>query len=108
MDRAIQFYIEHYVIGLPDEPKVGQELQGRPWVHSAVTREIMAAVGLASLSNINGDKKFSTLSKQHYGRALHNISSSIMARHVPELDLDVILRAVVMMAMYEVSTVPQF
>ncbi|VBB86686.1 Putative protein of unknown function [Podospora comata] len=102
VDRAIQFYIEHYVIGLPDEPKVGQELQGRPWVHSAVTREIMAAVGLASLSNINGDKKLSTLSKQHYGRALHNISSSIMARHVPELDLDVILRAVVMMAMYEV------
>ncbi|KAK0674247.1 hypothetical protein QBC41DRAFT_309674 [Cercophora samala] len=101
VDRAIQFYIEHYVIGLPDEPKVGQELQGRPWVHSAITREIMAAVGLASLSNIRGDKKLSTISKQHYGRALQNISSSIMAKHVPELDLDLILRAVVMMAMYE-------
>ncbi|KAK4204442.1 hypothetical protein QBC40DRAFT_272857 [Triangularia verruculosa] len=101
-DRAIQFYIEHYVIGLPDEPKVGQELQGRRWVHSPATREIMAAVGLASLSNINGDKQLSTLSKQHYGRALQSISSSIMAKHVPEIDLDVILRTVIMMAMYEV------
>ncbi|KAK4177356.1 hypothetical protein QBC36DRAFT_135188 [Triangularia setosa] len=102
VDKAIQFYIEHYVIGLPDEPKVGQELQGKVWVHSPATREIMAAVGLASLSNITGDKEMSTLSKQHYGRALQNISTSIMAKHVPELDLDVILRAVVMMAMYEV------
>ncbi|KAK0732846.1 hypothetical protein B0T21DRAFT_385030 [Apiosordaria backusii] len=102
VDKAIQFYIEHYVIGLPDEPKVGQELQGKVWVHSPATREIMAAVGLASLSNITGDKTMSTLSKQHYGRALQRISTSIMAKHVPELDLDVILRAVVMMAMYEV------
>jgi hypothetical protein len=102
VDKAIQFYIEHYVIGLPDEARVGQELQGVRWLHAPSTREIMAAVGMAGLSNLTGDRQLSTRAKQHYGLALQNITSSI--RDMAGLDLEVVLRAVVMMAMYEVSS----
>ncbi|KAK3997350.1 hypothetical protein QBC44DRAFT_93408 [Cladorrhinum sp. PSN332] len=102
VDKAIQFYIEHYVIGLPDEPRAGQELRGLQWVHAPATRNIMAAVGLAGLANINGDKEMDTLAGQHYGLALQKMSTSITGKDVSGLDLEVILRAVVMMAMFEV------
>ncbi len=61
----------------------------------------MAAVGLAGLSNLTGDKDMNMLAKHHYGLALQNVSSSI--QNVAALDLEIIMRAVVMMAMYEVS-----
>ena len=103
VDRAIQFYLEHYVIGLPDEPRAGHELQGLQWVHAPATRNIMAAVGLAGLSNLNGDKDMDTLARQYYGSALQTISSSVASRNLSGLDMEVVLRAVVMMAMFEVS-----
>ena len=102
-DKAVQFYLEHYVIGLPDEAKSGQELQGMRWVHSSLTRNIMAAVGLAGLSNLTGDKETNTLAKHHYGLALQNIASTV--RNMSgEVDLDLTMRAVIMMAIYEVSS----
>lgn len=101
VDRAVQFYLQHYIIGLPDEPKAGQELQGARWIHSRQTRDIMAAVGLAGMSNLTGDKETNTLAKQHYGLALQNMAASM--RNMAGVDLDLILRIVVMLAMYEVS-----
>ncbi|KAK3295677.1 uncharacterized protein B0H64DRAFT_322315 [Chaetomium fimeti] len=100
VDKGIQFYIEHYIIGLPDEPRAGHELRGIKWVHSRATRDIIAAVGLAGLSNLTGDKEMNTLSKHHYGLALHNMASSV--RDMGSIELDLIMRTVVMMAMYEV------
>ncbi|KAK4031917.1 hypothetical protein C8A01DRAFT_20939 [Parachaetomium inaequale] len=100
VDKAIQFYVEHYVLGLPDEPRAGHELRGIKWVHSRETRDIMAAVGMASLSNLTGDKEMNTLAKHHYGLALQNMASSV--RNMASVDIDLVLRAVVMMAMYEV------
>ena len=101
VDKGIQFYIEHYVIGLPDEPRAGHELQGIKWFHSRATRDIIAAVGMAGLSNLTGDKEMGALSRYHYGLALHNVASSV--RGPESLELDLIMRIVVMMAMYEVS-----
>jgi hypothetical protein len=103
VDKAIQFYVEHYVLGLPDEPREGHELREIRWVHSRETRDIMAAVGMASLSNLTGDKEMNTLAKHHYGLALQTMASSV--RNMASVDLDLVLRAVVMMAMYEVSFV---
>ncbi|KAH6636274.1 hypothetical protein F5144DRAFT_601032 [Chaetomium tenue] len=100
VEKGIQFYLEHYVIGLPDEPRAGHELQGVKWFHSRATRDIIAAVGLAGLSNLTGDKELSTLSRYHYGLALRNVSSSV--RDPKSLELDLVMRTVVMMAMYEV------
>ncbi|KAL2171112.1 hypothetical protein VTG60DRAFT_3803 [Thermothelomyces hinnuleus] len=98
-DKAIHFYIEHYVVGLPDEPRAIHELQGVRWVHSRETRDIMAAVGLAGMSNLSGDKELNTLAKHHYGLALQNMASYV--RDLGNLDIDIVLRIVVMMAMYE-------
>ncbi|KAK4106270.1 hypothetical protein N658DRAFT_13257 [Parathielavia hyrcaniae] len=100
-DKAIQFYLEHYVLGLPDEPRAGQELQGARWVHSPKIRDIMAAVGLTGLSNLTGDKEMNTLSRHHYGLALRTMASSM--GNIAGLDLELVLRSVVMMAMYEVT-----
>ncbi|KAK1828465.1 white-opaque regulator 1 [Podospora conica] len=99
VDRAVQFYLEHFVIGLPDEAKIGQELRGEEWVFSPVTREIMAAVGFASLSNLSGDKDMMVLARQQYGSALKTTASSLANPH--EIDLEVSVRAVVMMGMFE-------
>jgi hypothetical protein len=101
VERAKQFYLQHYVIGLPDEARSGQELQGMNWLHSNLTQDIMAAVGLAGLSNLTGDKETNTLAKHHYGLALQTMSS--LVRNMAGVELDLILRAVVMLAMYEVS-----
>ncbi|KAJ4304179.1 hypothetical protein N0V88_001791 [Collariella sp. IMI 366227] len=100
-DKAIHFYIEHFVIGLPDEPKVSHELRDSKWVHSRETRDIMAAIGLAGLANLTGDKEMNTLSKHHYGLALSHMAGAI--RNPGSFDVELILRATVMMAMYEVT-----
>ncbi len=62
----------------------------------------MAAVGLAGLSNLTGDKGANTLAKHHYGLALQHIASTVRSLS-GDVDLDVTMRAVVMMAIYEVS-----
>ncbi|KAL1843698.1 hypothetical protein VTJ49DRAFT_398 [Mycothermus thermophilus] len=101
VDKAIRFYIERYIIGLPDEPRTAKDLQGIRWIHSREMRNIMAAVGLAAMSNLSGDKAMNTLAKQHYGQVLQNIASSM--KNIAALDLEVVLRAVVIMAVYEVT-----
>ncbi|KAL2270292.1 hypothetical protein VTJ83DRAFT_2476 [Remersonia thermophila] len=100
-DKAIRFYIQNYIIGLPDEPRTAKDLQGTRWLHSREMRNIMAAVGLAAMSNLSGDKAMNTLAKQHYGQVLQTIASSM--RNIATVDLDVVLRAVIIMAVYEVT-----
>ncbi|KAK0722800.1 hypothetical protein B0T26DRAFT_234306 [Lasiosphaeria miniovina] len=100
IDKAVQFYIERYVIGLPDEPKVGQELQGKKWAHTPEVRDIMAAVGLASMSNLTGNKELYILAREQYGLALRHMALSIRNSR-GALDLEVAMRMVVMLALFE-------
>ncbi|KAK0711451.1 hypothetical protein B0H67DRAFT_555429 [Lasiosphaeris hirsuta] len=100
IDRAIQFYLEHYVVGLPDEAKTGHELQELRWVHAPVTREVMAAVGLASMSNLTGDKELFIVARQQYGLALQHTGSAI--RDIQSVDMDIAIRAIIMLGMFEV------
>lgn len=102
VDRAVQFYLEHFVIGLPDEAKAGQDLRQEPWVYSAVTRDTMAAVGLASQSNLTGDKELMVLARQQYGMALQGTAFGL--QNIEGLDIGVYLRAIVMLGMFEVSS----
>jgi hypothetical protein len=99
-DQAIRFFLERYVVGLPDEPRAPQELQGLKWVSAPEMQPIMAAVGLASLSNLTGDKEMYTLARQKYGTALQHVVTSIT--NLQGLDLEVSIRTVVMLAMFEV------
>ncbi|KAK0646222.1 hypothetical protein B0T16DRAFT_328227 [Cercophora newfieldiana] len=100
VDRAVQFYLEHYVIGLPDEAKAGQELRQEPWVYSTTTRDTMAAVGLASQANLTGDKELMVLARQQYGLALQGTAFGL--RDIHGLDIGVYLRAIVMLGMFEI------
>ncbi|KAK4455939.1 white-opaque regulator 1 [Podospora aff. communis PSN243] len=100
VDRAVQFYLEHYVIGLPDEARAGQELRQEPWVFSTITRDTMAAVGLASQSNLTGDKDLMVLARQQYGLALQGTAFGL--KDIQGLDIGVYLRAIVMLGMFEI------
>lgn len=100
IDRAVQFYLEHYVIGLPDEARVGQDLQQEPWVFSTITRDTMAAVGLASQSNLTGDRDLMVLARRQYGQALQGTAFGL--RNILGLDVGVYLRAIVMLGMFEI------
>jgi len=100
IDRAVQFYLEHYVIGLPDEAKVGQDLQNERWVFAPTTRQVMAAVGFASLANISGNGDTMIMARQQYGVALRETALSLM--NPQSLDIAVAMRAVAMLGMFEV------
>jgi hypothetical protein len=63
-------------------------------------QDIMAAVGLASLSNLRGDTSMMTMARQKYGLALRQTGRLIQASSMP--DFEVTMRSVVMLAMFEV------
>ncbi|KAK3940384.1 white-opaque regulator 1 [Diplogelasinospora grovesii] len=100
VDQAIHFYLEHYVIGYPDEPRASEELHDKRWVHNRELQDIMAAIGLAGLSNLTGDKELYTMARQKYGLALQHTASSL--QNLQGLDLEFAVRSVVMLAMFEV------
>lgn len=100
-DQAIQFYVDHYVVGHPDEPAAAHELRMVDWIHAPEFRDMMAAVGLASMSNLTGDKVLDTMARQKYGLALQHTASSLANPQAMNLDLS--LRTVIMLAVYEVS-----
>lgn len=60
----------------------------------------MAAVGLASLSNLKGDSSMMTVARQKYGLALRQTGRLIQTSSMP--DFEVTMRSVVMLAMFEV------
>lgn len=60
----------------------------------------MTAVGLASLSNLRGDKTLMTTARQKYVKALRQTGQLIQTSVVP--DFEVTMRGVVMLAMFEV------
>ncbi|KAK3313531.1 hypothetical protein B0H66DRAFT_536794 [Apodospora peruviana] len=99
-DQAIRFFIEHYIVGHPDEPKVGRELQGVRWIHSPQIQHAMAAVGLASMSNLAGDKELQVMARQKYGLTLQQMATSI--QNLQSIDLDVSIRTVILLALFEV------
>lgn len=59
----------------------------------------MAAVGLASLSNLKGDSSMMTVARQKYGLALRQTGRLIQTSSMP--DFEVTMRSVVMLAMFE-------
>jgi hypothetical protein len=101
VDQAIHYYIEHYILGHPDEPKDGPELSNRRWLHTPMVRDAMAAVGLASTANLTGDKELHRLANEKYGLALQRTAASI--QNVTGLDFEMAVRTIIKLAMFEVS-----
>lgn len=100
-DQGVQFFVNRYLVGHPDEPQDAGELQSTAWLWSPQLRDVMAAVGLAGLSNLRGDKELMTASRARYGLALQKTGELIK-----NIDMDsfhVVMRTVVSLAMFEVG-----
>ncbi|XEV05596.1 hypothetical protein FSHL1_010883 [Fusarium sambucinum] len=99
-DQGVQFYVNRYLIGHPDEPRHPGDLTNTGWLWDPAVQDIMAAVGLASLSNLRGDSSMMTTARQKYGLALRQTGRLIQTSSMP--DFEVTMRSVVMLAMFEV------
>ncbi|KAH8889308.1 hypothetical protein GQ53DRAFT_825620 [Thozetella sp. PMI_491] len=102
VEQGIQFYLEHYLVGHPDEPRSLEELRKLSWIDSPGISEAMAAVGLAGMSNLHGNEELRRLSRQNYGLALQHTLRTLQNSKAEEVDLATRTRAVVMLAMFEV------
>ncbi|RMJ09499.1 hypothetical protein BHE90_011728 [Fusarium euwallaceae] len=98
-EQGVQFYINRYLIGHPDEPKTPGDLSSTEWLWDPAVQDVMAAVGLASLSNLRGDNNLMTTARQRYGMALRQTGRLIQTSVTP--DFEVTMRSVVMLAMFE-------
>ncbi|KAF4984386.1 hypothetical protein FZEAL_430 [Fusarium zealandicum] len=98
-DQGVQFYVNRYLIGHPDEPKNTGDLSSTEWLWDPAVQDVMTAVGLASLANLRGDPSLMTTARQRYGLALRQTGRLIQTSVAP--DFDVTLRSVVMLAMFE-------
>jgi hypothetical protein len=99
-ELGTQFYIQRYIIGYPQEPPTAADFHTAPWFSSTVTSDIMAAVGLSALANLNGSKVMWTTARQKYALALRNTHKLI--GNPDQLDPPSVLRSVVLLAMFEV------
>lgn len=99
---GISFYVQHYLIGYPDEVRNSSDLKGVQWFEHSAAQSTMAALGLAALSNLNGDKELQHLSKTQYGEALVKTNEALQD---PVKNLDAAIRTTVMLALFQVISV---
>lgn len=99
-EQGVSFYVDRYLIGHPDEPKTANELSQAEWLGSPTLQDIMIAVGVASMSHIKRDRSLMITARQKYGQALRQVGALLKAPIVP--DFDVTMKAVVMLALFEV------
>lgn len=100
-EQGFQFYVNRYLVGHPDEPRTDNELMAYEWLWDPALRDISAAVGLASMSNLNGDKELMVDARRRYGDALNTAGQLIQSSS--STSIEVTSRLVVMLAMFEVS-----
>ncbi|KAF5005642.1 hypothetical protein FDECE_7919 [Fusarium decemcellulare] len=98
-EQGVQFYVNRYLIGHPDEPRTPGDLSSTEWLWDPAVQDVMTAVGLASLSNLRGDHSLMTTARQKYGLALRQTGRLIQTSVAP--DFEVTMRSVVMLAMFE-------
>ncbi|KDN71319.1 putative conserved hypothetical protein [Colletotrichum sublineola] len=100
-EQGVQFYINRYLIGHPDEPKSGQDLATQAWIWHPTVQDVMCAVGLAGLYNLTGNVEMMATAREKYGSALRQTGNLIRPPHTPSID--VTMRSVVALAMFEVG-----
>ena len=98
--QGVQFYVNRYLLGHPDEPRSPNDLDSNAWLWSPALQDVMTAVGLASLSNLRQDPQLMATARQKYGTALRQTGQLIQTCKTPSLMLT--MRAVVMLVMFEV------
>lgn len=101
-EQGIHFYVDRYVLGYPDGPRRAEELQDCQWVFHPAVQNIMAAIGLAAMSNLTRDANTRFEARQNYVLALQQTGKALM--NPGTLKMDMALRNVVMLAMFEVRS----
>lgn len=99
-EKGVQFYIDRYIIGYPQEPRAPTELHDAHWMSTPAFIDVMAAVGLCGLSNLTGDKELDFEARQKYGLALR--STAKLIQNPAALDPRTAIRTVVLLAVFEV------
>lgn len=100
-EQGLQFYVNRYLVGHPDEVKSASDLASEPWVWHPALQDVMCAVGLAGLHNLTGNIEMMSMAREKYGSALRQTGKLIRPPHTPSID--VTMRAVVALAMFEVG-----
>ncbi|KAG9255208.1 uncharacterized protein F5Z01DRAFT_635496 [Emericellopsis atlantica] len=98
-EQGFQFYVNRYLVGHPDEPRNLDELRSDTWLWDPALKDVSAALGLASLSNLRGDHEMMVSARKQYGKALRMAGSMLMSKDPSSVD--VTARLVVLLAMYE-------
>lgn len=93
------FYVEHYLIGYPDEVRNSSALSGTEWFEHPASQATMAALGLSAMGNLNNDKRLKHLAKTQYGEALVKTNEALQD---PGKNLTTAIRSTVMLALFQV------
>jgi hypothetical protein len=101
IDKGVQFYVQNYLVGHPDEVRTLPEMQTVVWITYPGIPEVMAAIGLGGLANLTRDPEMETAARQKYGQALQHTSKSI--QNPTGIEPLSAMRAVVMLALFEVG-----
>lgn len=96
---GISFYVQHYLLGYPDEVRESSDLKGVQWFEHSAAQSTMAALGLAALGNLNDDKQLQRLSETQYGDALVKTNEALQD---PLKNLETAIRTTVMLALFQV------
>lgn len=98
-ELGLSFYVDHYIIGYPDEVRKPEDLSSKQWFQSSSSQATMAALGLAGMANLHDDKQLQHLSRIKYGEAL---SLTNAALHNPLQNLEAAIKTTVMLALFQV------
>ncbi|KAL8420194.1 hypothetical protein RB594_003106 [Gaeumannomyces avenae] len=99
-DKGIKFFVDHFVIGLPDEAIDAQSLSHENWVFDRSMQNTMAAVGLAGMGNLRNDKQLISNAHSMYGAALRDTGRALAAGS--GVSHTFMIRSVLMLAMFEI------
>ncbi|KAI0841674.1 hypothetical protein F5Y06DRAFT_293372 [Hypoxylon sp. FL0890] len=97
--QGMQFYINRYLMNHPDSPKTRDEVAAY-FSNSDASQNVMIAVGLAGLSNLQGNKNMNLLARSKYVAALKQTGQLITSNDPAGLEER--LRSVVTLALFEV------
>ncbi|KAK8136653.1 hypothetical protein PG984_004593 [Apiospora sp. TS-2023a] len=99
--KGYQFFLDRYLLGQPDAPQNSEQLAAYASGPDAL-QNVMVAVGLAGLSNTQGDRAMNNLSRQKYTDALRQTSQLIAAKPTNPGAVMFPVRAVITLALFEI------
>jgi hypothetical protein len=102
LEKGMQFYVDHYVLGYPQEVQSPADVQDAQWISTPDVVDMMAAVGLLGLSNLAGNPEMEIAARQKYGVVLRNTAKLLRNPAALAADPRAAIRRVLLLTMFEV------